>query len=46
VIDLTSITPNDISALTIAVVNYGIIPEGAQGAGQKSWTFIDEIELQ
>ena len=46
VIDLTSITPNDISALTIEVVNYGIIPEGAQGAGQKSWTFIDEIELQ
>lgn len=23
--------------------NYGTIPEGEQGAGQKAWTFIDEI---
>ncbi len=23
--------------------NYGIIPDGKQGAGQKAWTFIDEI---
>jgi hexosaminidase len=23
--------------------NYGIIPEGKQGAGNKAWTFIDEI---
>jgi len=23
--------------------NYGIIPEGKQGAGHKAWTFIDEI---
>lgn len=27
----------------IKVPNYGTIPEGKQGAGNKSWTFIDEI---
>jgi hexosaminidase len=25
------------------IPNYGIIPEGKQGAGNKAWTFIDEI---
>jgi len=29
--------------ITIKVPNYGIIPEGKQGAGNKAWTFIDEI---
>ncbi len=27
----------------IKVPNYGTIPEGKQGAGNKAWTFIDEI---
>ena len=27
----------------IKVPNYGIIPDGKQGAGHKAWTFIDEI---
>ncbi|MHA7841873.1 MAG: beta-N-acetylhexosaminidase [Winogradskyella sp.] len=27
----------------IKVQNYGTIPEGKQGAGNKAWTFIDEI---
>ena len=29
--------------IKIAVPNYGIIPDGNQGAGHKAWTFIDEI---
>nr|WP_238566834.1 chitobiase/beta-hexosaminidase C-terminal domain-containing protein [Nonlabens ulvanivorans] len=31
------------SAFILLVPNYGIIPEGHQGAGNKAWTFIDEI---
>lgn len=31
------------SFIKINVYNYGIIPEGKQGAGNKAWTFIDEI---
>lgn len=27
----------------LKIPNFGIIPEGQQGAGHKSWTFIDEI---
>ena len=29
--------------ITLRIPNYGIIPEGRQGAGNKAWTFIDEI---
>jgi len=29
--------------LFFEIPNYGIIPEGKQGAGNKAWTFIDEI---
>jgi hexosaminidase len=29
--------------IKIKVPNYGIIPEGKPGAGNKAWTFIDEI---
>lgn len=32
--------------LRIRVPNYGIIPEGKQGAGHKAWTFIDEIIIE
>ena len=28
------------------IPNYGIIPEGHQGAGNKAWTFIDEIIIK
>lgn len=31
------------SFIKINVYNYGIIPEGKQGSGNKAWTFIDEI---
>ncbi|WP_460219207.1 beta-N-acetylhexosaminidase [Psychroserpens sp. MEBiC05023] len=29
--------------IRLKVPNYGIIPDGKQGAGNKAWTFIDEI---
>ncbi|MEZ4780475.1 MAG: family 20 glycosylhydrolase [Flavobacteriaceae bacterium] len=29
--------------ITLKIPNYGIIKEGKQGAGNKAWTFIDEI---
>ncbi|GAB5400897.1 MAG: family 20 glycosylhydrolase [Aureisphaera sp.] len=32
--------------LTIRIPNYGVIPEGLQGAGNKAWTFIDEIIIE
>jgi len=34
------------TTLTIRIPNYGIIPEGKQGAGHKAWTFIDEIIIE
>ena len=35
-----------VKSLKITVPNYGIIPEGEQGAGHKAWTFIDEIIVE
>lgn len=32
-----------IKSITLTIPNYGIIPEGKQGSGNKAWTFIDEI---
>lgn len=29
--------------IKISIPNYGIIPDGLQGSGNKAWTFIDEI---
>jgi hexosaminidase len=38
------IQPNLVSRyLYLKIPNYGIIPDGKQGAGNKAWTFIDEI---
>ena len=31
--------------IKLTVENFGIIPEGKQGAGQRAWTFIDEIKI-
>lgn len=31
--------------IKLTIPNYGIIPEGKQGAGNKAWTFIDEIMI-
>jgi len=35
-----------LKSCTLTVVHYGVIPSGKQGAGQPSWTFIDEIILE
>ena len=31
------------NTIILRIPNYGIIPDGKQGAGHKAWTFIDEI---
>ncbi|MCC1482977.1 beta-N-acetylhexosaminidase [Winogradskyella immobilis] len=46
-LDYDFITPEDLNvkvkSFTLKIPNYGKIPEGKQGAGNKAWTFIDEI---
>ena len=32
--------------IKLKVVNFGIIPDGKQGAGHKAWLFIDEIIIE
>ena len=32
--------------LRVRIPNYGVIPEGAQGAGHKAWLFVDEIVVE
>lgn len=32
-----------VKVIKLKIPNYGTIPEGKQGAGNKAWTFIDEI---
>lgn len=34
------------SRIKLVIPNFGIIPEGQQGAGNKAWTFIDEIIIE
>lgn len=34
---------NETTKIILRIPNYGTIPEGKQGAGNKAWTFIDEI---
>ncbi len=41
-----NISDKKINQLTISIPNYGIIPEGLQGAGHPAWTFIDEIIIE
>jgi hexosaminidase len=35
-----------IKKIEVVISNYGLIPEGKQGAGNKAWTFIDEIIIE
>ena len=35
-----------VKSLKINIPNYGDIPDGQQGAGNKAWTFIDEIVIK
>lgn len=37
---------NNVSKIVMRIPNYGLIPEGKQGAGNKAWTFIDEIIIR
>jgi hexosaminidase len=32
--------------LILKIPSYGTIPDGLQGAGNKAWTFIDEIIIE
>lgn len=41
--DQSILNNRPIKRVKLLVPNYGIIPEGKQGAGNKAWTFIDEI---
>ena len=34
------------TSVQITIPNYGVIPEGKQGAGHKAWTFIDEVIVE
>jgi len=34
------------SKLILTIPNYGVIPDGKQGAGHKAWLFIDEIIVE
>ncbi len=46
--DMTFNTLSQMVATKVELIipNYGIIPEGKQGAGNKAWTFIDEIIIE
>ncbi|HAT65846.1 MAG TPA: beta-N-acetylhexosaminidase, partial [Flavobacteriaceae bacterium] len=44
--DLSKIQLNEAYKIIIRVPNYGTIPQGQQGAGNKAWTFIDEIVIE
>lgn len=41
--EMDSFMNKKIRRIHLIIPNYGIIPEGKQGAGNKAWTFIDEI---
>ncbi len=45
-VDLKLSTKVTSQFVKIKVVNYGVIPDGKQGAGHKAWTFIDEIIIE
>jgi hexosaminidase len=36
----------DAKYIHITIINYGIIPDGAQGAGHKAWLFVDEVFVE
>ena len=45
-IDLTPLEELEHRYIKISIPSFGIIPEGAQGGGNKAWTFIDEIIIE
>jgi len=44
--DLDNNDKTTYTKVRLIVPNYGKIPEGKQGAGNKAWTFIDEIVIE
>ena len=44
--DLSEFELKDLQHIRLIVPSYGIIPDGMQGAGNKAWTFIDEIYIE
>jgi hexosaminidase len=45
-LDLSQEENASYSKIKLIIPNYGVIPEGKQGAGHKAWTFIDEIIIE
>lgn len=45
-IDFKSLSNKNSKSIKLTIPNYGIIPDGNQGAGNKAWTFIDEIIIK
>jgi hexosaminidase len=39
-------TPKTCRYIRVYAKNYGVIPDGKPGAGNKAWLFVDEIEVQ
>jgi hexosaminidase len=39
------VTPTTARYLKVFVKNFGVIPTGLSGAGNKAWLFVDEIEV-
>ena len=47
VLDYSKLTRKPIvTEITLTIPSYGTIPDGLQGAGNKAWTFIDEIVVE
>ena len=44
--DLDKKVPVRTRYVTLTIPSYGVIPDGMQGAGNKAWTFIDEIVIE
>ena len=44
--DFSDMKPFKTQFIKLVIPNYGVIPEGSQGAGNKAWTFIDEIIIE
>ncbi|MEM7085883.1 MAG: family 20 glycosylhydrolase [Bacteroidota bacterium] len=44
--DLDKKVPVKTRFVTLTIPNYGMIAEGLQGAGNRAWTFIDEIIIE
>ena len=43
--DLKLNASKSIQYIKVIVKNYGIIPKGEQGEGNKAWLFLDEFEV-